>query len=259
MRGRTLCRRTVSVAGWAAHGRCVADGRYGALVTHRTAIPVAIPPHGPMPAARQPRSVSARPHASPRCITARAGALETVHIHNGDQFHRAVYARPASVPLLTVTNHDSVLDEPLLLGALQGPAHFLRYAVGRASTVLRVGRPARAAVTGAIVRAADTHTAVADGQRSMRWAVAAEDICFVNWPYAAFFGLGQSIPVRRGAGIWQRSVRFAVDRCVRPRRQRDRSAKCPGRSPYAARAVVDWTRVTGYTSTPRARSRLRTH
>eukprot|EP00898_Chlorokybus_atmophyticus_P008324 jgi/Chlat1/8493/Chrsp80S07891 len=103
-------------------------------------------------------------------------ALNTVRVRNLDTLLRLVRARPPDTPLLTVSNHMSTLDDPLMW-QLKGMPRF------------RVGL--------------------------VRWVLAAEDICFTNPLFATFFRLGKCIPVRRGAGVHQPGMVEAVEKLDR--------------------------------------------
>ncbi|XP_039125294.1 N-acylphosphatidylethanolamine synthase isoform X5 [Dioscorea cayenensis subsp. rotundata] len=67
--------------------------------------------------------------------------LNSTHVHNPETLIRLVRSRPSSVPLLTVSNHMSTLDDPLMWGFKGFPSMDAKLA---------------------------------------RWVLAAEDICFKN-------------------------------------------------------------------------------
>ncbi|KAK8653174.1 hypothetical protein V6N13_127184 [Hibiscus sabdariffa] len=91
-----------------------------------------------------------------------ATLLNTTSVHNADTLLRLVRSRPHGIPLLTVSNHMSTLDDPLLWGFKGFPS-------------------------------VDSKLA--------RWALAAEDICFKNSFLTYFFRLGkvcqEDAPIRR--------------------------------------------------------------
>lgn len=93
---------------------------------------------------------------------------------NLEGLNHALYHRPPDVPLITVANHHSCMDEPLLWGML------------------------------------DTKSLT--NQCLMRWAIAAHDICFTRRLHSRFFALGKSIPVVRGEGVYQPGVDFTIKR-----------------------------------------------
>ncbi|XP_039061501.1 N-acylphosphatidylethanolamine synthase-like isoform X2 [Hibiscus syriacus] len=91
-----------------------------------------------------------------------ANLLNTTSVHNVDTLLRLVRSRPPGIPLLTVSNHMSTLDDPLLWGFKGFPSVDAKLA---------------------------------------RWALAAEDICFKNSLFTYFFRLGkvcqEDAPIRR--------------------------------------------------------------
>ncbi|XP_078685058.1 tafazzin-like isoform X2 [Branchiostoma floridae x Branchiostoma belcheri] len=99
--------------------------------------------------------------------------LNDVHVYNFAVLTEAVERRHPAQPLITVSNHACCMDDPLIWGILKW-----RYLCSR---------------------------------KQVRWTLAAEDICFTNRLHAMFFCLGQTIPVQRGAGVYQRGVDFMVE------------------------------------------------
>ncbi|XVF56981.1 hypothetical protein PTKIN_Ptkin06aG0165600 [Pterospermum kingtungense] len=102
---------------------------------------------------------------------AAATLLNKTTVHNADTLLRLVRSRPSGTPLLTVSNHMSTLDDPLLWGFKGFPTMDAKLA---------------------------------------RWVLAAEDICFKNPVYSYFFRLGKCIPITRGSGIYQQHMDEAV-------------------------------------------------
>ncbi|KAL6993317.1 folate gamma-glutamyl hydrolase [Sarracenia purpurea var. burkii] len=72
---------------------------------------------------------------------AEANLLNSTTVHNGDTLIRLVRSRPPGVPLLTVSNHMSTLDDPVMWGFKGFPTM---------------------------------------DAKLVRWVLAAEDICFKN-------------------------------------------------------------------------------
>ncbi|XVE87579.1 hypothetical protein DITRI_Ditri18aG0128800 [Diplodiscus trichospermus] len=97
--------------------------------------------------------------------------FNTSSIHNADTLIRLVRSRPPGIPLLTVSNHMSTLDDPLIWGFKGFPSMDAKMA---------------------------------------RWVLAAEDICFKNSLLTYFFRLGKCIPITRGAGIYQECMNEAL-------------------------------------------------
>ncbi|KAJ8437963.1 hypothetical protein Cgig2_033696 [Carnegiea gigantea] len=99
--------------------------------------------------------------------------LNTTIVHNAETLLRHVRSRPPGVPLLTVSNHMSTLDDPLVWGFRGFPTTDAKLA---------------------------------------RWVLAAEDICFKNTVLSYFFRLGKCIPITRGGGIYQEHMNEALER-----------------------------------------------
>ncbi|CAO2044139.1 unnamed protein product [Urochloa humidicola] len=101
-----------------------------------------------------------------------ASLLNTTTVHNADALLRLVSARPPGTPLLTVSNHMSTVDDPLMWGFK--------------------GFPTSDAKLG-------------------RWVLTAEDICFRNVVMSYMFRLGKCVPIARGGGIYQEHMNKALD------------------------------------------------
>ncbi|XP_058180553.1 N-acylphosphatidylethanolamine synthase isoform X1 [Rhododendron vialii] len=102
-----------------------------------------------------------------------ANLLNSTTVHNPETLIRLVRSRPPGVPLLTVSNHMSTLDDPVMWGFKGFPTM-------------------------------DANLA--------RWVLAAEDICFKNPVLSYCFRLGKCIPITRGGGIYQEHMNEALDR-----------------------------------------------
>ncbi|CAG2192183.1 TAZ [Mytilus edulis] len=103
-----------------------------------------------------------------------AGLLNTYKIHNKERLYKCLYDREEKRGLVTVSNHDSCMDDPMLWGCLKWR-----------NTV----QPAK-----------------------VRWITAANDICFTKWSHALFFSLGRVVPIIRGDGVYQRSMDFIIEK-----------------------------------------------
>ncbi|CAH9053194.1 unnamed protein product [Cuscuta epithymum] len=102
-----------------------------------------------------------------------ANLINTTTVHNSDTLLRLVRSRPPGIPLITVSNHMSTLDDPAMWGFKGFPTCDAKLA---------------------------------------RWVLTAEDICFTNTVFSYFFRLGKCIPITRGGGIYQEHMNEAVDR-----------------------------------------------
>lgn len=63
-----------------------------------------------------------------------------------------------------------------------------------------------------IISGATTPYSVFWNRQRMRWTLGADDIVFTVPKHRYFFGLGKTIPIKRGDGIYQRSMDFTLER-----------------------------------------------
>ncbi len=99
--------------------------------------------------------------------------LNSFKSHNIETLIKLVEKREPGRALITVGNHDSCLDDPLILScALPNRLLFAE---------------------------------------KYRWTVGAKEICHTNKFTSNFFCYGQVIPIIRGGGIYQRAMNFALD------------------------------------------------
>ena len=99
--------------------------------------------------------------------------LSSVRIINGHYIDSAIVHRSDNRSLITVSNHPSTLDDPVIWAVL--PLRFLL------------------------------------DNRNLRWGLAAHDVCFKTSIHSWFFSRLQALPVTRGNGIYQPSVNHALD------------------------------------------------
>ncbi|KAI9478384.1 MAG: acyltransferase-domain-containing protein [Benjaminiella poitrasii] len=102
--------------------------------------------------------------------------LSKCRVYNLERFEDLLHDPNRKAGIITVSNHESVLDDPLLWGAL----------------------PLRTLFS-----------------QKMRWTLAAADICYTSIFKSYFFTLGKTIPTIRGAGIYQPGVDFAIEKLKR--------------------------------------------
>ncbi|KAH8292571.1 hypothetical protein KR018_003108 [Drosophila ironensis] len=100
----------------------------------------------------------------------------TTHVHNRERLVNLVGKRPKGVPLVTVSNHQSCFDDPGLWGTLP------------------------------VTQVCNTF--------SIRWSMAAHDICFTNKWHSLFFMLGKCIPVVRGNGVYQEAINLCIQKAA---------------------------------------------
>lgn len=103
-------------------------------------------------------------------------STNTVHVHNEHHLHDALRRRDGA-GLLTVSNHISTIDDPALLSAIVPQSSLLR------------------------------------GASHFRWAVCAHDVCFKPGSWLNIFAAAsQTLPIVRGAGVWQPQVDAIIDK-----------------------------------------------
>jgi monolysocardiolipin acyltransferase len=99
-------------------------------------------------------------------------AFTRTKVHNYDGMINLIERRNKGIPLLTVSNHTSTLDDPLIFGILPVSILF--------------------------------------NLRLMRWSLGAKDILFTNPLYNWFFTKGKVICLERGGGLQQPAMDEAV-------------------------------------------------
>ncbi|KAG7164620.1 tafazzin-like [Homarus americanus] len=98
----------------------------------------------------------------------------SINGHNIEQLQELVGNRPAGVPLVTVSNHYSCIDDPTLWGLLRWRELW--------------------------------------SAQAMRWSPAAHDIAFTRRLYNWFFSSGKCVPIIRGLGVYQEAMDFLIER-----------------------------------------------
>ncbi|XP_064605381.1 tafazzin-like [Liolophura sinensis] len=102
------------------------------------------------------------------------GGFNSLNLVNKELLYKALENRLPEQGLITVANHYSCFDEPLLWGTLKCK-HLVNH-------------------------------------KLMRWSPAAHNICYTNYIHALFFSLGKSVALRRCDGVYQRGMGFLSDR-----------------------------------------------
>lgn len=100
--------------------------------------------------------------------------FNTMKIYMESTLYDAIDKRPPNTALITVSNHYSCIDDPLIWGCLRWKSFF---------------QPSK-----------------------MRWGCGAHDICFTNKLHSWIFGLGKAVPVIRGDGVYQKGMDFLLNR-----------------------------------------------
>eukprot|EP00871_Galdieria_phlegrea_P004234 jgi/Galph1/4811/GphlegSOOS_G3471.1 len=100
-------------------------------------------------------------------------SIANMHTFGSERLHDLIENRPAGMPLLTVANHRSTMDDPFLISAL--------------------------------IPFRDLFN-----PRLVRWGFCAVDMCFTNPVFARFFNNGKVLPIRRGCGLQQKEIYRAI-------------------------------------------------
>jgi len=102
-------------------------------------------------------------------------SFSNVHLYNREVLQEHAFRRPVGQPLITVCNHVSTIDDPVVWGLLLDWKYLWK-------------------------------------SEMLRWSLGAKEILFTNPFYRYFFGhCGKSIAIERGAGLYQEGMQQSID------------------------------------------------
>ncbi|MCI4387078.1 hypothetical protein PGIGA_G00070010 [Pangasianodon gigas] len=144
--------------------------------------------------------------------------MNSLSVHNQDVLLDLVDERPQDTPLITVSNHQSCMDDPHIWGVLKLRQLWnwkrMRWTPAASDICFTREFHSRFFSRGKcvpVVRGVLKLRQLWNWKR-MRWTPAASDICFTREFHSRFFSRGKCVPVVRGDGVYQRGMDFLVER-----------------------------------------------
>ena len=104
--------------------------------------------------------------------------LNNIKIHNHEEFIKQVKHRGKGKSLITISNHDSMIDDPIFFGSIMQYSMYLK----------------------AMFRSPEC-----------RWILGAREVCFSHKLHSLIFRLGKTLPIVRGDGIYQQSMNEIIE------------------------------------------------